>query len=58
MNQYRHRHYFPSSRVKVEKLYEVQCEECGNPNADFYKTRTEADEARQVHIEYHRREGS
>jgi hypothetical protein len=49
---------FESSKVKVERLYEVQCEECGNPFADFFSSRQEAEDARVTHIKHHREEGS
>ena len=48
---------FESSKVKVEKLYEVQCEECGNPFADFFSSWQEAEDAKHAHIKHHRAEG-
>lgn len=47
-----------ASRVTVKRLYEVQCGICGdNPDAEFYDSRTEADEARAAHIAEHEQDG-
>jgi len=46
---------FPGSKVRVVRLYEIQCEECGNPGAEFFDSRVEADDARRDHLALHRR---
>lgn len=50
---------FPASKVRITRVYIVDCDVCAQRASDdeFYVDRAEAEEQRQMHIDWHRREG-